>query len=302
MVAGNKLRVATEVAKEGYKHFSALSKSAVEVHKVVLKMRADLAAKEVELLDCQTQAMEAQEASRKLDAEADKWSSIVRLKHLQLLQLERDQVGTLDKRLEANMMAEECLLTADAVQSEAVDGAMSVDLVMEEAGRARQLRLKAEEEKKKAEQAEKLRKATEVETLRKAEVARKAREDEEARLKAAAAREAKQREEEAKQLDQVESNLKKQLNDIQLQKRIVANQPVYGARRKEPVVKQPLGPIAREPVVLNEVERAEGQSGSNELAVGGSQGTGVAGIIILPRIGKTEVGKDSIPRDSRLYW
>ena len=67
-------------------------------------------------------------------------------------------------------------------------------------------------------------------------------------------------------------------------------------------MKQPLGPIAREPVVLNEVERAEGQSGSNELAVGGSQGTGVAGIIILPRIGKTEVGKDTIPRDSRLYW
>ena len=179
MVAGNKLRVATEVAKEKYKHFSTLSKTAVEVHKVVLKMRADLAAKEAELLDCQTQAMEAQEAYRKLDAEADKWSSIVRLKHLQLLQLERDQVGTLDKRLEAIMMAEECLLTDDAVQSEAVDGAASVDLVMEEARRAKQLRLKAEEEKKKAEQTEKLGKATEVETLQKAEVARKAREDEE---------------------------------------------------------------------------------------------------------------------------
>ena len=86
MVAGNKLRVATELAKEKYKCFSTLSKTAVEVHKVVLKMRADLAAKEAELLDCHTQAMEAQEAYRKLDAEASKWNSIVRLKHLQLLQ------------------------------------------------------------------------------------------------------------------------------------------------------------------------------------------------------------------------
>ena len=67
-------------------------------------------------------------------------------------------------------------------------------------------------------------------------------------------------------------------------------------------MKQPLGPIEREPVVLNEVERAEGQSGSNELAVGGNQGTGEAGINILSCIGKTDVGKDSVPCDSRLYW
>ena len=304
VIAGNKMRIANEVAREKYLLFSTLSRAAVEAQKAVLNIRAELAAKEAELLDCQTQAMEAQEAYRVKDAEGSKWSSIARMKHLQLMQLGRSQEAfkNLDNRLEATMMVEECLLADEAVQSEFGDGATSVDLVGEEARRAKQLRRKAEEEKKKAEQTEKLRKATEVETLRKAEVARKARVAEEARLKAAAELEAKQRDQAAKQPEEAESNLKKQLNDIQLQKRIVTNQPSNGVRRKEPMVKQPLGPIAREPVVLNEVERAEGQRGSNELAVGGSQGTGGAGINILPCIGKTEVGKDPVPRDSRLYW
>ena len=304
VIAGNKMRVANEVAREKYLLFSTLSRATVEVQRVVLKMKADLAAKEVELLDCQTQAMEAQEAYRVKDAEGAKWSSIVRMKHLQLMELGRSKEAfkNLDNRLEATMMVEECLLADEAVQSELGGGATSVDLLREEASRATRLRQKAEEEKKKAEQTEKLRKATEVETLRKAEVARKARIAEEARLKAAAEHEAKQRDQAAKQLEEAESNLKKQLNDIQLQKRIVTNQPINGVRRKEPVVKQPLGPITSEPVVLNEVEGAEGQSGSNELAEGGNQGTGEAGINILPCIGKTDVGKDSVPRDSRLYW
>ena len=132
---------------------------------MVLKIRADLAAKEAELLDWQTQAMEAQEAYRVKDAEGAKWSSIARMKHLQLMQLRRSKEAfkNVDKRLEATMMVEECLLADEAVQSEFGDGATSVDLVREEASRAKQLRRKAEEEKKKAEQTEKLRKATEVE-------------------------------------------------------------------------------------------------------------------------------------------
>ena len=162
VIAGNKMRIANEVAREKYLLFSTLSRAAVEARKAVLNIRAELAAKEAELLDCQTQAMEAQEAYRVKEAEGSKWSSIARMKHLQLMQLGRSQEAfkNLDNRLEATMMVEECLLADEAVQSEFVDGATSVDLVGEEARRAKQLRRKAEEEKKKAEQTEKLRKAT----------------------------------------------------------------------------------------------------------------------------------------------
>ena len=134
-------------------------------------------------------------------------------------------------------------------------------------------------------EADKLRKAAEVEKLRKAEIARKAKEAETARARAAAASEERQRQ----QLAETESNLQKQLNDIQLQKRRVSGQQSLGARPKESVVS-------------NEVAGAERLRVGREPARTEGPRDGESNIQTLNRLRMTDVGKDPLPRDSRQYW
>ena len=290
MIAGQKLRVARAEAKDLYMAYSAANKATTEVNKRVLKIRADLAAEEAKLLDCQSQAMEAHQKHRSKDAEVAKWDHIIRLKHLQVMELGRSSgdYRSADTRLAANMMVEECLLAENAVQSAASGGAtcidfdVTVDLASEEASKAKQWRLQVEQEQK---EADKLRKAAEVEKLRKAEIARKAKEAETARARAAAASEERQRQ----QLAETESNLQKQLNDIQLQKRRVSGQQSLGARPKESVVS-------------NEVAGAERLRVGREPARTEGPRDGESNIQTLNRLRMTDVGKDPLPRDSRQYW
>ena len=307
MIAGQKLRVARAEAKDLYMAYSAANKATMEVNKTVLKIRADLAAEEAKLLDCQSQVLEAHQKHRSKDAEVAKWDHIIRLKHLQVMELGRSSgdYRSADTRLAANMMVEECLLAENAVQSAASGGAtcidfdVTVDLASEEASKAKQWRLQVEQEQKEADklrkaaeveklrkaEEEKLRKAAEVEKLRKAEIARKAKEAETARARAAAASEERQRQ----QLAETESNLQKQLNDIQLQKRRVSGQQSLGARPKESVVS-------------NEVAGEERLRVGREPARTEGPRDGESNIQTLNRLRMTDVGKDPLPRDSRQYW
>ena len=324
MIAAKKLRVAQAEAKDLYKSYSAANKATTEVNKRVLKIRADLAAEEAKLLDCQSQVMEAHERHRIKDAEVAKWDHIIRLKHLQVMELGRSSgdYQSADTRLAVNMMVEECLLAENVVQSAASVGAtcidfdVTADLAREEASKAKKWRLQVEQEQKEAEklrkaveaeklrkakeeklrkaaeaeklrkaEEEKLRKAAEVEKLRKAEIARKAKEAETARARAAAASEERQRQ----QLAETESNLQKQLNDIQLQKRRVSGQQSLGARPKESVVS-------------NEVAGAERLRVGREPARTEGPRDGESNIQTLNRLRMTDVGKDPLPRDSRQYW
>ena len=316
MIAGQKLRIAQAEAKDLYKSYSDANKVTKEVNMRVLKIRADLAAEEAKLLDCQSQVMEAQQKYRSKDAEVAKWDHIIRLKHLLLMELGRSSgdYASADTRLAANMMVEECLLAENAVQSATSGGATCIDfddtadLAREEASKAKQWRLQVEHEQKEADklrkaaevdklrkaaeaeklrkaEEEKLRKAAEAEKMRKAEIARKAKEAEAARARAAAASEERQRQ----QLAETESNLQKQLNDIQLKKRMVSGQQSLGARRKEPMAS-------------NEVAGAEGLRVGKEFARTECPGDEESNIKTLNRLRMTDVGKDPLPRDSRQYW
>ena len=316
MIAGQKLRVARAEAKDLYMAYSAANKATTEVNKRMLKIRADLAAEEAKLLDCQSQVLEAHQKYRSKDAEVAKWDHIIRLKHLQVMELGRSSgdYRSADTRLAANMMVEECLLAENAVQSAASGGAtcidfdVTVDLASEEASKAKQWRLQVEQEQKEADklrkaaeveklrkaeeenlrkaEEENLRKATEAEKLRKAEIARKAKEAEAARARAAAASEERQRQQ---QLAETESNLQKQLNDIKLQKRMVSGQQALGARPKESEGS-------------NEVARSERSRVGKELARTEGPRDGDSNIQTLNRLRMTDVGKDPLPRDSRQYW
>ena len=159
MIAGQKLRVARAEAKDLYMAYSAANKATTEVNKRVLKIRADLAAEEAKLLDCQSQAMEAHQKHRSKDAEVAKWDHIIRLKHLQVMELGRSSgdYQSADTRLAVNMMVEECLLAENVVQSAASVGAtcidfdVTADLAREEASKAKKWRLQVEQEQKEAE-------------------------------------------------------------------------------------------------------------------------------------------------------
>ena len=116
VLAGDKLRVAQAEARERYKSYSAHSKTVLEVNRVVLKIRGDLARKEAELLDFQSQAMEAQELYRVSNGEVAKWDSIIRRKHMELIKLGRSTTGrNSDTRIATNLMVEELLLSEPAV-------------------------------------------------------------------------------------------------------------------------------------------------------------------------------------------
>ena len=264
VIAADKLRVAQSAAKEKYLLYSNSNRAMLDKQKKILKLRTELAVEEAELVVCQTRVMDAQEAHRTKDAEVAKWSAIVRLKHSELMELgRRSSFKCSDTRLEAKMMAEECLLEEEAVRA---------DLIREEERKAMEVRRKAEEEQR---EAEKLREATKEEELRKAEAVKKEREAEDARRKAVAASEARQR-----QL--LESNLKKQLNNIQLQNLGVASQPSGGVRPKE------------------RLRGAEGHNTTNEPLV--AKRTGGSGSKIMNRVGLSLVSKDLVPRDSQQYW
>ena len=310
VIAGDKLRVAQAEAKDRYKSYSTCNKTALEVNRAVLKIRGDLARKEAELLDFQSQAMEAYELYRVSNAEVAKWDSIIRRRYMELIQLGRSTgaIGrSTDTRIAPKLMAEELLLSESAVQTGTIDGATgttSQSALADSADQVRKLlRQKAEEEEKlrKAE-AEKLRKAREEERLRKAEEAeklRKAREEEKLRkaeierkaAEARAAAEEQQKQEAARVLAEHASNLEKQLTDVKLQWRMVTSQTNNGARQGES--ESASGGVAGAECLRDEskdIARAEGPK------------IGESDVEILHRIGRTDVGADAVPNNSQDFW
>ena len=310
VLAGNKLRVAQAEAKERYKSYSAHSKTVLEVNREVLKIRGDLARKEAELLDFQSQAMEAQELFRVSNGEVAKWDAIIRRKHVELIKLGRSTTGrNSDTRIATNLMVEELLLSEPAVQTGPTDGATGAasssalaDLARVEADKARKLRqqVEQEEKRKRAEEAENLRKARE-EKLRKAEAARKeaaakkAREAEEARARAAAELEERQRQEAAR-LAETENNLRQQLTDVQLQMRMVTSQANNGARRR--VTEPTPGGLSSSEAAGAECLRED----SKEVVMAECPTTEESEVVILHRIGRTNVGTDEVPHNSQEFW
>ena len=118
VIAGDKLRAAQAEAKDRYKSYSTCNKTALDVNRAVLKIRGDLARKEAELLDFQSQAMEAYELYRVSNAEVAKWDSIIRRRYMELIQLGRSTgaIGrSTDTRIAPKLMAEELLLSETAV-------------------------------------------------------------------------------------------------------------------------------------------------------------------------------------------
>ena len=308
------MRAAQEKAKESFKSYSACNHTALEVNRAVLEIRGDLARKEAELLDCQSQAMEAYELYRVSNAESAKWDSIIRGRYMELFLLGRSTqaIGrNSDTRIAPKLMAEELLLSETAVQTGTVDGATgttSQSALADSADMARKLlRQKAEQEEKlrkaeaeklrkakeeklrQAEEAEKLRKAREEEILRKAEIEKKAAE-------ARAAAEEQQKQEAARVLAEHASNLEKQLTEVKLQWRMVTSQTNNGARRRE-VESAPGGANS------NGVAGAEGlRDESKELARAEGPTIGESDVEILHRIGRTDIGTDAVSNNSQDFW
>ena len=272
----------------------------LEVNKAVLKIREDLARKEAELLDSQSQAMDAYELYRVSNTEVAKWDSIVRRKYLELFQLGREAIGkNSDTRIAQKLMAEELLLSEPAVQTGPIDGATGTtppSALADSAEKASKLlRQKAEQEEKlrKAEEAKRLLKAREEEKLRKAEIARKAKE---AEARAAAEREERQKQEAARVLAEHASNLEKQLTDVKLQWRMVTSQTNNGARRRE--AEPAPGGLNSNEIAAAECLRDE----SKEVARAECPTTGESDVVFLHRIGRTDVGTDAVPQSSPDFW
>ena len=306
VIAGDKLRAAQAEAKDRYKSYSTCNKTALEVNRAVLKIRGDLARKEAELLDFQSQAMEAYELYRVSNAEVAKWDFIIRRRYMELIQLGRSTgaIGrSTDTRIAPKLMAEELLLSETAVQTGTIEGATGTTSQSALADSAKLLRQKAEQEEKlrkaeaeklrnareeerlrKAEEAEKLRKAREEEKLRKAEIERKAAE-------ARAAAEEQQKQEAARVLAEHASNLEKQLTDVKLQWRMVTSQTNNGARQRES--ESASGGVAGAECLRDE---------SKEIARAEGPKIGESDVEILHRIGRTDVGTDAVPNNSQDFW
>ena len=112
----------------------------------------------------------------------------------------------------------------------------------------------------------------------------------------AAEREERQKQEAARVLAEHASNLEKQLTDVKLQWRMVTSQTSNGARRRE--AEPAPGGLNSNEIAGAECLRDE----SKEVARAEGPTTGESDVVILHRIGRTDVGTDAVPNSSPDFW